>query len=173
MMSKGVPMATARTDDLRAFHEFVGEQLANGGASLTPAEALVLWEIQQPGGEKQVGHVPNGDALAVLSAIRKRREGKTQPKLGNMRETICEKPDQGKCMARIRIWMPAVGRQHLYRLGRGSRITRAGRVSDFRHGVAEPSGRKCPHGHRLSVADSYTDPASHASLSATGSFSSH
>lgn len=30
-------------DDLRSFHRFVGEQLDNGGAHLTPEQALALW----------------------------------------------------------------------------------------------------------------------------------
>ena len=38
-------MASERRNDLKAFHDFVGEQLANGGASLTPAETLELWRF--------------------------------------------------------------------------------------------------------------------------------
>ena len=57
-------MATERRDDLKAFHDFVGEQLANGGASLTPAETLDLWEIQHPSDEEQA---------ATVEALRKRR----------------------------------------------------------------------------------------------------
>ena len=48
MRSKGIPMANETRDDLEAFHAFVGEQIANGGTSLTPAEALNVWEILHP-----------------------------------------------------------------------------------------------------------------------------
>lgn len=35
---------TAETkDDLTSFHEFVGQQLQNGRASLTPEEVVALW----------------------------------------------------------------------------------------------------------------------------------
>lgn len=30
--------------ELAEFHQFVGDQLARGGASLTPSEALALWQ---------------------------------------------------------------------------------------------------------------------------------
>ena len=41
-------MVNEHRDDLKAFHHFVGEQIANGGASLTPADALDLWETLHP-----------------------------------------------------------------------------------------------------------------------------
>ena len=39
-------MATDRVHDIHAFRVFLDEQLANGGALLTPARARELWEIQ-------------------------------------------------------------------------------------------------------------------------------
>jgi hypothetical protein len=39
-------LATDRIDDVHAFRVFLDEQRANGGAWLTPAQALELWEIQ-------------------------------------------------------------------------------------------------------------------------------
>jgi hypothetical protein len=54
-------MNSERRDDLTAFHHFVGEQLANGGASLSPAETLDLWEIQQ---------VSDDDRTATVEALR-------------------------------------------------------------------------------------------------------
>ncbi len=39
-------MATERANDLRAFTGFIEENLSNGGADLTPEEALVHWEIE-------------------------------------------------------------------------------------------------------------------------------
>ena len=30
-------------DDLKSFHDFVGKQLGNGGAQLTPEQVLALW----------------------------------------------------------------------------------------------------------------------------------
>ncbi len=38
-------MGAGRIHDLRAFKGFIEEQLSNGGADLTPEEALVHWEI--------------------------------------------------------------------------------------------------------------------------------
>ena len=46
-------MGTERRDDLKSFHEFVGEQLANGGALLTPDEVLELWELQNPSEDQE------------------------------------------------------------------------------------------------------------------------
>jgi hypothetical protein len=47
-------MATDRADDLRAFRDFIDAQLANGGAGMTPGEALDLWEYENtPEDEKQ------------------------------------------------------------------------------------------------------------------------
>ncbi len=37
-----------RRDDLRAFHDFIGDKIANGGANLTPAEVLDLREVENP-----------------------------------------------------------------------------------------------------------------------------
>jgi len=51
--TEGVSMTTERRDDLKSFHEFVGEQLANGGSSLTPTEALDLWELQNPSEDEE------------------------------------------------------------------------------------------------------------------------
>jgi hypothetical protein len=55
-------MVNEQRDDLKAFHDFVGEQLANGGASLTPAETLALWEIRHSSGEERAATV---EALRV------------------------------------------------------------------------------------------------------------
>ncbi|HZW34153.1 MAG TPA: hypothetical protein VFF52_25750 [Isosphaeraceae bacterium] len=41
-------MATDRRDDIHAFRAFIDEQLGNGLATLTPAKALELGEIQNP-----------------------------------------------------------------------------------------------------------------------------
>ena len=41
-------MASEIQDDLQAFHRFVGEQLANGGASFSPEECLELWRAEHP-----------------------------------------------------------------------------------------------------------------------------
>jgi|ThiBio_inoc_plan_1041526.scaffolds.fasta_scaffold05993_5 hypothetical protein len=39
-------MAIERANDPRAFHDFLGAKLSNGGASLTLDEALGLWDIE-------------------------------------------------------------------------------------------------------------------------------
>jgi predicted transcriptional regulator len=44
----GFTMPTDRREDLHAFRAFIDAHLADVGATLTPAEALALWEIQNP-----------------------------------------------------------------------------------------------------------------------------
>ena len=39
---------TATNEELREFHRFVGEKLANGGAHLSPEEALDEWREEHP-----------------------------------------------------------------------------------------------------------------------------
>lgn len=41
-------MPADQREDLKAFRAFIDEQLADGGAALTPVEVLELWEIQNP-----------------------------------------------------------------------------------------------------------------------------
>jgi predicted transcriptional regulator len=75
-------MGTDRIDDIPAFRVFLDEQLASGGAFLTPAEALALWEhrnasdkeretveaIQRGFEDIDAGRVrPAGEAVAELS----------------------------------------------------------------------------------------------------------
>jgi hypothetical protein len=38
----------AQANDLRDFHEFLGEKLSNGGAELSPEEALDEWRARHP-----------------------------------------------------------------------------------------------------------------------------
>src|SRR5436853_451831 len=45
-------MAADPTHELEAFHRFLGEQLADGGSSLTPEECLELWRAQHPTAEQ-------------------------------------------------------------------------------------------------------------------------
>ena len=70
-------MATDRKDDIHAFRVFLDEQLANGGASLTPAQALDLWEIQNAGeAEEQetVEAIRRGFADVEAGRVRPARE---------------------------------------------------------------------------------------------------
>ncbi len=46
-------MPTDRIDDIHAFRVFLEEQLARGGASLTPTEALELWELENAGDDEK------------------------------------------------------------------------------------------------------------------------
>ena len=39
-------MATERANDLRAFRQYIDEQLANAGAEMTLDEALIHWEAE-------------------------------------------------------------------------------------------------------------------------------
>jgi hypothetical protein len=41
-------MRSQRTEELRDFHRFVGEQLSNGGGELSPEEALDEWRRLHP-----------------------------------------------------------------------------------------------------------------------------
>lgn len=36
-------MSVEVKDDLQSFHAFVGEQIANGGAKLSPEQVLAMW----------------------------------------------------------------------------------------------------------------------------------
>ena len=47
-------MATGRANNLRAFREYIDEQLTNGGAVMTLDEALIHWEAEhQTDAEKE------------------------------------------------------------------------------------------------------------------------
>jgi hypothetical protein len=47
-------MATERANDLRAFRQYIDEQLTNGGAEMTLDEALIHWEAEnQTDSEKE------------------------------------------------------------------------------------------------------------------------
>ena len=35
-------------NELEAFHQFLGDQLANGGSALTPEECLDIWRAEHP-----------------------------------------------------------------------------------------------------------------------------
>jgi predicted transcriptional regulator len=70
-------MATDRKDDLRAFRAFIDEQLGNGSAALTPAEALELWEIQNPSESEEhetVEAIRRGLADVEAGRVRPARE---------------------------------------------------------------------------------------------------
>ena len=60
-------MATATQNELESFHRFVGAQLANGGAQLSPEQVLAMWR----------------ERLATISAVREGLEavaaGRTKP----------------------------------------------------------------------------------------------
>jgi hypothetical protein len=62
-------MAAESTHDLEAFHHFLGEQLTNGGSSLTPEECLELWRAQHPTSEQLRANVQAvQEALADMEA---------------------------------------------------------------------------------------------------------
>ncbi|HWY87935.1 MAG TPA: hypothetical protein VNX28_14485 [Gemmataceae bacterium] len=45
-------MKQLTSDELREFHDFLGEKLANGGANISPEEALDQWRILHPDSEE-------------------------------------------------------------------------------------------------------------------------
>jgi hypothetical protein len=56
-------------NELEAFHQFVGDQLANGGSALTPEECLDLWRAQHPqDDERDAGVQAVQEALADMQA---------------------------------------------------------------------------------------------------------
>jgi predicted transcriptional regulator len=70
-------MATDRRDDIHAFRAFIDEQLGNGLAALTPAEALELWEIQNPSESEEqetVEAIRRGLADVEAGRVRPARE---------------------------------------------------------------------------------------------------
>ncbi|HEY1859490.1 MAG TPA: hypothetical protein VGG61_04005 [Gemmataceae bacterium] len=65
-------MSTHSLDDLRGFHDFVGEKVSNGGASLSPEEVLAEWRILHPDPE-----AVEEDLAAIQEAIEDMENGDT------------------------------------------------------------------------------------------------
>jgi hypothetical protein len=86
----------AANDELRGFHQFLGEKLKNGGSHLSPEEALDEWRDQHPEGvefeddteaiQEALDDMANGDhgrpAKKVLSDLRRRSKSKTKNRKG-------------------------------------------------------------------------------------------
>jgi hypothetical protein len=66
-------------DELRGFHRFLGEKLKNGGAHLSPEEALDEWRDQHPEGvefeddteaiEEALEDMANGDTGRLYEEV--------------------------------------------------------------------------------------------------------
>ncbi len=67
-------MSTDRREDLKAFQAFVNAQLANGGAMLTPAEVLELWEVQDHTDDER-----EETLAAIREGLRDADEGRVRP----------------------------------------------------------------------------------------------
>jgi hypothetical protein len=67
-------MPTERREDLRAFRTFIDEQLADGGAALTPGQALDLWEIQNPTDQER-----EETLAAIRQGLEDADEGRIRP----------------------------------------------------------------------------------------------
>jgi hypothetical protein len=67
-------MSTERRDDIQAFRAFIDEQLTGGGISLTPADALGLWEIRNPSDEER-----EETLAAIRQGLRDADEGRVRP----------------------------------------------------------------------------------------------
>jgi hypothetical protein len=67
-------MPADRREDLRAFRAFIDEQLANGGAMLTPTEVLDLWEIQNPTDQER-----EETLAAIRQGLKDADEGRLRP----------------------------------------------------------------------------------------------
>jgi hypothetical protein len=53
-------MAAERANDLRAFRQYIDQQLSNGGAEMTLDEALINWEVENQTDEER------NDALRAI-----------------------------------------------------------------------------------------------------------
>ena len=78
-------MATA-FDDLRAFHEFVGRKLAEGGSEpASPQECLDLWLVENQPPEEQAATWE-----AIRQGLDDMRAGRTRPAEDVLRD-LCRK----------------------------------------------------------------------------------
>jgi hypothetical protein len=71
---RGVIMPIDRREDLQAFRAFIDQQLADGGAALTPFEVLDLWEIQNPTDEER-----EETLAAIRQGLKDADEGRVRP----------------------------------------------------------------------------------------------
>jgi hypothetical protein len=67
-------MPTERANDPRAFHDFLGVKLSNGGADLTSEEALSLWEYENSPAEEREETV-----RAIQCGLEDMYAGRTRP----------------------------------------------------------------------------------------------
>ncbi|HEY3391415.1 MAG TPA: hypothetical protein VGK58_01820 [Lacipirellulaceae bacterium] len=62
-------MSTDANYELQSFHQFIGEQLSTGHASLSPEEALELWRLENRSPEEYQADVEAiREALADMEA---------------------------------------------------------------------------------------------------------
>jgi predicted transcriptional regulator len=74
-------MAIDRANDLRAFRDFVDEQLANGGSNLTLDKAIELWEYE---------NAPEHERENTIEAIREGLADVAAGRVKPAREAIAE-----------------------------------------------------------------------------------
>lgn len=67
-------MATERANDLRAFHDFLGAKLRNGGGDLTLDDALELWEYENSPEEER-----EETLRAIQRGLDDMRDGRMRP----------------------------------------------------------------------------------------------
>ena len=78
-------MDTKRANDLRAFKQYIDEQLTNGGSEMTLDDALVNWEVQnQTDGGREETLQAIREGLADVDA------GRTRPAEAVIRD-LCRK----------------------------------------------------------------------------------
>ena len=78
-------MATERVNDLRAFRQFIDEQLSNGGANLTLEEALIHWEVENQSDEEK-----EETLAAIRQGLADVEAGRTRPAEDVIRD-LCRK----------------------------------------------------------------------------------
>lgn len=78
-------MTTARVNDPRAFHEFLGAKLSNGGSGLTLEEALDLWEYENSSEEAK-----EETLQAIQRGLEDMYAGRTKPAADALRD-LCRK----------------------------------------------------------------------------------
>ncbi len=67
-------MATDRSNDLRAFRQYIDEQLTNGGSEMSLDDALLSWEV-----ENQTDEEREDTLQAIREGLADVEAGRTRP----------------------------------------------------------------------------------------------
>jgi hypothetical protein len=73
-VKRSTNIATERANDLRAFRQYIDQQLTNGGAQMTLDDALLNWEF-----ENQTGKEREDTLEAIREGLADADAGRTRP----------------------------------------------------------------------------------------------